>query len=199
MFTAKRHAQNFDSIKDDLSMFKNDYDVHYEFYNDYNEYDTTSIDINSNRSTIIYSKNIKCSICNSDDVDKNYIIMSCCNNIVHIKCITTALYDYLYDNNKEMLIFNEDSVDKYHLDKIKCVKCDCSINYSDIFSIYSKKMNINKDVYEKFIIQKKELEEQKDKIENELKCVNDYIKKLENEKKISQIIMSKTFSLLSDI
>jgi len=196
MFTSKRNAQSFDSLNSILSIDDketilptNEYDIHYEFYNDYNNYESSIIETKS--ESTITSKCIKCEICNKDDSDKNFIILSCCNNIVHIKCIVSELQndfsDGLHEKDKSECFEN-----------IECIKCHYNMHYSDIFSIYYKTINANKNIYEKVIAQKQELQEQMKKIENELKCINEYIDKIEREKKMAQTIISKTFLLLSD-
>jgi hypothetical protein len=94
--------------------------------------------------------------------------------------------------------FNENTISQGCLDKIFCINCDNRVNYEDIFTLYSKNILCNKKFHTQHITQLNILKDQKTKIENEIKCLNEYITKLENEKNMSKIIMDKTYKLLTE-
>lgn len=157
---------------------------------------TSSSAISSSNSSIV------CSSCNleSRKDTSNYIILSCCNSIFHIKCLIDkySVNNLLGNPNDDYYVFDENTITQSYFDKVKCIKCDCKLNYEDIFSIHSKYVLCNKKYTNDYNIQLNSLKEQKNKIENEMRSLNEYILKLENEKKISKIIMTKTFTLMSD-
>jgi hypothetical protein len=202
----KRNGKDFIDLQSMYSELQptmetnNDYeDHHYEFYNDYKNsknFKNTNDEIQSNSSNHSsnksLAKNLKCEMCQKSN-DTTYTMLSCCNIIVHVKCV---LDTFLINDD---VVLNENIVDKMYIDKIKCYKCNNNMPYSDIFSIHCKNINNTKNICEKFNIQKQELENHKKKIENEIKCINEYVQKIESDKKISQIIMAKTFSLLTNI
>lgn len=153
-------------------------------------------------SSSAISSSIVCSSCNleSRKDTSNYIILSCCNSIFHIKCLIDKynVNNLLGNPNDDYYVFDENTITQSYFDKVKCLKCDCKLNYEDVFSIHSKYVLYNKKYTNDYNIQLNSLRDQKNKIENEMKCLNEYISKLENERKISKIIMTKTFTLMSD-
>lgn len=155
-----------------------------------NNIETNSTDYNDNK--------IKCNLCNVVNDNTNFIMLSCCNDICHIKCLINKFN--IFNNNDtdaEYKEFDENSITPEFFNGLKCLKCNHSLNHEDIFNLYSKYILNNK----KFIIEydKKilSLKDQKKKIDNEIKCLNEYILKLQNERQISQIIMTKTFHLMT--
>lgn len=151
--------------------------------------DTDSLDYNENK--------IKCNLCNVVNDNTNFIILSCCNDICHITCLINKFNIFNDNTESEYKEFNEETITPDFFNGLQCLKCNHSLNYEDIFNLYSKYILNNKKYmieYDKKIIL---LKDQKKKIENEIKCLNEYITKLQNEKKISQIIMKKTFQLMS--
>ena len=144
--------------------------------------------------------NITCNMCNleSNKVSSNYIILSCCNNVFHVKCLMDKFNEYTTDKMIDnTFILNDNSID---FDKKRCPKCESIMNYEDLFTIYSKNVLSNKIFTKEYDSQLTSLKEQKMKIENEMKCLNEYIIKLDQEKKVSHFMMSKIYSLLcSDI
>ena len=196
-------------------------------YSDNDKYENDNFQVNCNRdNTSIYSGNISlaqsdnlespslmasssvrlssivCSSCNleSRKDTSNYIILSCCNSIFHIKCLIVKynVNNLLGNPDDDYYVFDENTITQSYFDKVKCLKCDCKLNYEDVFSIHSKYVLYNKKYTNDYNIQLNSLRDQKNKIENEMKCLNEYISKLENERKISKIIMTKTFTLMSD-
>jgi len=196
-------------------------------YSDNDKYENDNFQVNCNRdNTSIYSGNISlaqsdnlespslmasssvrlssivCSSCNleSRKDTSNYIILSCCNSIFHIKCLIDKynVNNLLGNPDDDYYVFDENTITQSYFDKVKCLKCDCKLNYEDVFSIHSKYVLYNKKYTNDYNIQLNSLRDQKNKIENEMKCLNEYISKLENERKISKIIMTKTFTLMSD-
>lgn len=196
-------------------------------YSDNDKYENDNFQVNCNRdNTSIYSGNISlaqsdnlespslmassstrlslivCSSCNleSRKDTSNYIILSCCNSIFHIKCLIDKynVNNLLGNPDDDYYVFDENTITQSYFDKVKCLKCDCKLNYEDVFSIHSKYVLYNKKYTNDYNIQLNSLKDQKNKIENEMKCLNEYISKLENERKISKIIMTKTFTLMSD-
>lgn len=196
-------------------------------YSDNDKYENDNFQLNCNKdNTSIYSGNISlaqsdnlespslitsssaisssivCSSCNleSRKDTSNYIILSCCNSIFHIKCLIDKynVNNLLGNPNDDYYVFDENTITQSYFDKVKCLKCDCKLNYEDVFSIHSKYVLYNKKYTNDYNIQLNSLRDQKNKIENEMKCLNEYISKLENERKISKIIMTKTFTLMSD-
>lgn len=154
-----------------------------------NNIDTDSMDYNENK--------IRCNLCNVVNDNTNFIILSCCNDICHIKCLINKFNIFNDNTETEYKEFNENSITPDFLIGLQCLKCSNSLNYEDIFNLYSKYILNNKKYmveYDKKILS---LKDQKKKIENEIKCLNEYITKLQNEKNISQIIMKKTFQLMS--
>lgn len=197
-------------------------------YSDNNKYENDNFHVNCDKDNLsIYSGNISlaksdnlespslttsssavssavssiiCSLCNleSRKDTSNYIILSCCNNIFHIKCLIDKYNILLGNPNDDYYVFDENTITQSYFDKVKCLKCECKLNYEDVFSIHSKYVLYNKKYTNDYILQLNSLKDQKNKIENEMRCLNEYISKLENEKKISKIIMTKTFTLMSD-
>jgi len=196
-------------------------------YSDNDKYENDNFQVNCNRdNTSIYSGNISlaqsdnlespslmasssvrlssivCSSCNLEirKDTSNYIILSCCNSIFHIKCLIDKynVNNLLGNPDDDYYVFDENTITQSYFDKVKCLKCDCKLNYEDVFSIHSKYVLYNKKYTNDYNIQLNSLRDQKNKIENEMKCLNEYISKLENERKISKIIMTKTFTLMSD-
>jgi hypothetical protein len=196
-------------------------------YSDNDKYENDNFQVNCNRdNTSIYSGNISlaqsdnlespslmasssvrlssivCSSCNleSRKDTSNYIILSCCNSIFHIKCLIDKynVNNLLGNPDDDYYVFDENTITQSYFDKVKCLKCDCKLNYEDVFSIHSKYVLYNKKYTNDYNIQLNSLKDQKNKIENEMKCLNEYISKLENERKISKIIMTKTFTLMSE-
>jgi hypothetical protein len=140
---------------------------------------------------------LKCNICNMMNDNTNFIILSCCNDICHIKCLISKLNFFNENSDMDYNDFNENLITNDFLNSIVCLKCNKVLNYEDIFNIQSKHILNNKKYiaeYDKKIIL---LKDQKKKIENEIKCLNEYIIKLNNEKQIAQVIMTKMFSLMS--
>lgn len=140
---------------------------------------------------------LKCNICNTMNDNTNFIILSCCNDICHIKCLINKLNFFNDNSYMDHNEFNENLITNDFLNSIVCLKCNKILNYEDIFNIQSKHILNNKKYiteYDKKIIL---LKDQKKKIENEIKCLNEYIVKLNNEKQIAQIIMTKMFNLMS--
>ena len=171
-------------------------------------------DNSSDKGDAIHSINNKtksllvCNLCKLDS-HKDYIFLSCCNTVFHIKCLINK---YTRDiasvvggkngnggnTNEHYECFNENTITQGCFDKIICTNCDNKVNYEDIFALYSKNILCNKKFHTQHITQLNTLKDQKTKIENEIRCLNEYITKLDNEKNMSKIIMDKTYKLLTD-
>ena len=197
------------------------YKVDYDYVNDNSSY------LNDNNSSIDRlcsdrepgSKSVACELCNleSRKEKSNYIILSCCHTIFHIKCLIDKLNVYkisddmknvqLTDcesissktsNKSNNVVFSENTITQEYFKNLTCTHCNKSIHYEDIFSLHSKNALCNKKYQNEYNTQINSLKDQKMKIENEIKCLNEYIIKLENEKKISKIMMSKTYTLMTE-
>jgi len=208
------------------------YKVDYDYVND-----NSSIDNDSNfirnctqQDTLKGTKLVVCELCNleSHKEKSNYIILSCCHTIFHIKCLIDKLNIYkisddiknvqLNDpdfvractkqdtesiaskssNKSNNLVFNENIITQEYFKNLICTHCNKNLHYEDIFSLYSKNALCNKKYQNEYNLQINSLKDQKMKIENEIKCLNEYVIKLENEKKISKIMMSKTYTLMTE-
>jgi len=174
--------------------------------NHYNDTDNSSDKGLANKTKSL----LVCNLCKLDS-HKDYIFLSCCNSIFHIKCLinkyTRDIVGVVNGKNTNTSInsvndhyeyFNENTISQGCLDQIFCINCDNRVNYEDIFTLYSKNILCNKKFHTQHITQLNILKDQKTKIENEIKCLNVYITKLENEKNMSKIIMDKTYKLLTD-
>ena len=145
--------------------------------------------------------NVQCNLCNLESNKGGSIILSCCNNIFHVKCLVDKYNVYNVNDQQitnDHVVFEEKSVDKNYLDKVKCTKCDTSLNYEDLFTLHSKNILCNKNYSKQYHSQLVSLKDQRNKIDNEIKCINEYINKLEHEKKVSYVIMARTYSLLTN-
>ena len=186
-------------------------------YNDYNDYSPTNDDLydayskdKCKNNSIISAENtasqLICEMCtnssnssNSKSIGTNHIVLSCCNHVFHVKC----LLDH-YNRNQDVqddeyyLKFDESNINSQFYDKYNCIKCNTNLHYEDVFNLYSKQILTNKKYATEYTKKLNGLQEQKKRIENEMKCLNEYIVKLQNEKKMSQVIMMKTFSLMTD-
>jgi hypothetical protein len=163
---------------------------------------SSNLDSDSDKDTSINKRRtLVCNLCKLDS-HKDYIFVSCCNSVFHIKCLidkyTKEVFCKSGNGNEQYNCFNENTITQESFDKIICVNCDNNVNYEDIFTLYSKNVLCNKKFYTKHITQLNLLKDQKTKIENEIKCLNEYVDKLENEKNLSKIIMDKTYKLLSE-
>ena len=143
------------------------------------------------------SNNVLCEYCNTDNnkLTSNHIILSC-NHIFHVKCLMDKFNVLYNDNDNKMFEFNENMINNKFYESHCCLKCKNKLNYEDIFSIYSKHVSSNKGDINDYDKKIDKLKDQRKKIENEIKCLNDYISKLQAEKQASQMILTKTFSLL---
>ena len=195
---------------DAILNYKVDYDDNSSYLND-----NSSID----NDVLKGSKLVVCELCNleSHKEKSNYIILSCCHTIFHIKCLIDKLNLYkisddmknfnLNDsesitsknsNKSTNLVFNENIITQEYFKNLTCTHCSKNLHYEDIFSLHSKNALCNKKYQNEYNTQINSLKDQKIKIENEIKCLNEYITKLENEKKISKIMMSKTYTLMTE-
>ena len=211
------------------------YKVDYDYVNDNSSYlnDNSSIDNDVVKGSDLGprpvfgtvqdrepgSKLVACELCNleSHKEKSNYIILSCCHTIFHIKCLIDKLNLYkisddmknfnLNDsesitsknsNKSTNLVFNENIITQEYFKNLTCTHCSKNLHYEDIFSLHSKNALCNKKYQNEYNTQINSLKDQKIKIENEIKCLNEYITKLENEKKISKIMMSKTYTLMTE-
>jgi hypothetical protein len=180
----------------------NDYSHNHSKDNHYHDNSSDKGDANKTRLLLV------CNLCKLDS-HKDYIFLSCCNTVFHIKCLINK---YTRDiasvvggkngnggnTNEHYECFNENTITQGCFDKIICTNCDNKVNYEDIFALYSKNILCNKKFHTQHITQLNTLKDQKTKIENEIRCLNEYITKLDNEKNISKIIMDKTYKLLTD-
>lgn len=170
------------------------------------------------------SRSLICNLCKLDS-HNDYLILSCCNSTFHIKCLINKYtkeafstgskviprvsgetqtyecfkdktYEYFKENTYEC--FNENNVTQDSFNKMICIHCNNRLNYEDIFTLYSKNIMCNKKFHTQYITQLAKLKDQKSKIETEIKCLNEYIDKLENDKTLSKIIMDKTYKLICD-
>lgn len=201
-------------INKDNSYKDNSYKDSYSEYNDYSPtnddlYDVYSKDKCKNISITSVentSSQLICEICtnssnssSSKSIGTNHIVLSCCNHIFHVKC----LLDHYNKNNDDKdddyyLHFDESNINSQFYEEYNCIKCNTNLHYEDVFNLYSKQILSNKKYTSEYTKKLNALKEQKKRIENEMKCLNEYIIKLQNEKKMSQVIMMKTFSLMTD-
>jgi len=195
----------------------NSYKDSYSEYNDYSPtnddlYDVYAKDKCKNISITSVENTLSqliCEICTnssnssnsstSKSIGTNHIVLSCCNHIFHVKC----LLDHYNKNNDDKdddyyLHFDESNINSQFYDEYNCIKCNTNLHYEDVFNLYSKQILSNKKFTSEYTKKLNTLKEQKKRIENEMKCLNEYIVKLQNEKKMSQVIMMKTFSLMTD-
>lgn len=182
-----------DSTSDEFDYHHNHHNsVFYDIYA--NKIPTTvQSDCSSNATDKI---TLNCNICNTLNDNKNFIILSCCNDICHIKCLINKLN--VFDNsNSDYNEFNENVINTEFFNKLQCLKCNKTLNHEDVFNLYSKHILNNKKYISEYDKKITSLKEQKKMIENEIKCLNEYITKLQSEKQISQVIMSKAFILMT--
>jgi hypothetical protein len=184
-----------------------------ECFNDYsnnhmntNDVGTRFSDNSSDKGDVSKTRSLLvCNLCKLDS-HKDYIFLSCCNSVFHIKClinkytrdITSVGGKNGSNTNEHYEYFNENTITQGCFDKIICTNCDNKVNYEDIFTLYSKNILCNKKFHTQHITQLNTLKDQKTKIENEIRCLNEYITKLDNDKNMSKIIMDKTYKLLTD-
>lgn len=197
--------ETYDNENDNIN-----YKIDYDFSDNKNENDTDSF------------KNTKllCELCNLEGRNEksNYIILSCCHSIFHVKCLVNKLNLYKISDemknftlndaesitsksskkSNNVLVFNENSITHDYLNNIICTHCRKNLHHEDIFSLHSKNALYNRKHIGDYYTQINSLKDQQMKIENEIKCLTEYITKLDNEKKISKIIMSKTYSLMTE-
>jgi len=182
----------YDINRDNQSYMDNNLDTRSDMYTEL-----------SNVSNVSKISNVQCNLCNleSNKGSSNYIILSCCNNIFHVKCLVDKYNVYnVNDENSidDHVVFDEKLINKNYLDKVKCNKCDTSLNYEDLFTLHSKNILCNKNYAKQYHAQLLSLKDQRNKIDNEIKCLNEYISKLDHEKKVSYVMMAKTYSLLTE-
>lgn len=189
------YTKNSNDIVDDNSSIN--YDIHHNHNSVYDIYSSSTTSGLSDTICNNNSNNIKCSMCNLSSDNTNVIMLSCCNDICHVKCIIDKFNLFNYNSDMEYKEFNENLVDNEFFNKFKCLKCNKNLSYEDIFNLYSKFICCNKKYINEYDLKMSKLKDQKKKVENEIKCVNEYISKLHSEKNISQIIMSKTFNLMT--
>ena len=202
------------NVDDKDNSYKDSYKDSYSEYNDYSPtnddlYDVYAKDKCKNISITSVENTLSqliCEICTnssnsstSKSIGTNHIVLSCCNHIFHVKC----LLDHYNKNNDDKdddyyLHFDESNINSQFYDEYNCIKCNTNLHYEDVFNLYSKQILSNKKFTSEYTKKLNTLKEQKKRIENEMKCLNEYIVKLQNEKKMSQVIMMKTFSLMTD-
>lgn len=203
------YTKNSNDVIDDDSSISYDinhdlhHDVHPDLHHDLHHNHNSVYDIYSSSTTSglqLCNNNgshIKCSICNLSSDNTNVIMLSCCNDICHVKCVIDKYNLFNYNSEMEYTEFNENLIDNEFFNKFKCLKCNQNFSYEDIFNLHSKFISYNKKYINEYDLKMTKLKDQKKKIENEIKCVNEYILKLQSEKNISQTIMSKTFNLMT--
>lgn len=160
-----------------------------------------------NGSLLNKSRALLCNLCKLDS-HNDYLILSCCNTTFHIKCLINKYTKDVFRKSPHKLLgssgnhhyeyLNESTITQESFDNMMCLNCNDKLNYEDIFTLYSKNIMSNKKFHTQHITQLNKLNDQKIKIENEIKCLNEYIDKLNNDKKVSKIIMDKTYKLISE-
>ena len=174
-----------------------DYDYSNNYTNDINyRRDSSLIE---NDKTNLYKSKHKCDTCNLDKQDESFIILSCCKSICHSSCIfenikTKISYDSINTSNVTNAIDTSESVLKLNelkLNELKCFKCKTNIQETDILHICSKNIIVNQKYMSRKNQQLTDLIERKRKLENEIKNMNLYISKLDNETKLSKLLVKK--------
>ena len=151
------------------------------------------------------SRYLQCNLCKLDSYN-DYLILSCCNSTFHIKCLINKYTKDVFNNGKPKRLgdnnhyeyLNENTLTQEFFDKMICIYCNNKLNYEDIFTLYSKNIMCNKKYHTQHITQLIKLQDQKMRIETEIKCLNEYIDKLDNDKTLSKIIIDKTYRLISE-
>ena len=79
------YTKNSNDIVDDNSSIN--YDIHHNHNSVYDIYSSSTTSGLSDTICNNNSNNIKCSMCNLSSDNTNVIMLSCCNDICHVKCI----------------------------------------------------------------------------------------------------------------
>lgn len=138
------------------------------------------------KNPISYAKsNQICKMCDNDS-DSSYIILSC-NHVFHIKCIA----DKQHEESKKLQI-----LDDLFFNNQKCYCCDTIIETSEILFIHSKFFKNTKMFIDNHNDNILNIEEEINKLKNELNTCLKYKQKLEYEREKSKQIINMVNSIV---
>lgn len=133
------------------------------------------------------SNNFCCKLCNNNNnINDNYTILSC-NHVFHVYC----LVDYHYNDSYRL-----NMIDSEYFASRKCPTCDKILQTEELMFIHSKFLTYTKDKVESHHKNILNLENQFNKIKEELRICYEYKQKLDNEREKSKQIVTSLMTLI---
>lgn len=133
------------------------------------------------------SNSFCCKICNNDNnINDNYTILSC-NHVFHVYC----LVDYHYNDSYRLNMIDSD-----YFASRKCPTCNKTLQTEELMFIHSKFLSYTKDKVESHHKNILNLENQFNKIKEELRICYEYKQKLDNEREKSKQIVTSLMTLI---
>lgn len=143
----------------------------------------TIYSMHQNLDKILFNQVLHCNLCNTSN-DNNLVsfsIMSCCNSIYHVQCITNVLN--INSNN-------------INITKLPCPNCKCIIQHVDLMNICTKYIISTKNTKNIYINRLDELNLQKSKIEQEIHDITNTTTQLDTERQQIQKLINTLYSFL---
>ncbi len=131
---------------------------------------------------------LSCTICNNKSNKGSFIILSC-NHIFHVQCLAEAHF-------KDNVIYNYSVIDNAYFSTRKCQCCGQELQSEELIFMHSKFLSITKDRLESHQTTVASLEDNINKMKEELKICYDYKQKLECDREKSKQIVKTLLNTL---
>lgn len=130
---------------------------------------------------------ICCKICNNkNNMNDNYTILSC-NHVFHVNCLVDNHFNDSYRLNM---------IDSDYFSTRKCPDCDKILQTEELMFIHSKFLSQTKERVETHQKNILNLENQFNKIKEELRICYEYKQKLDNEREKSKQIVTSLMTII---